>query len=68
LCFIIVEGKVDHELLNSRISLLEEQFRREINLNMMTESEYRKRLAAEDPYISAVEGGVKCILGEEREK
>ncbi|MHB1003733.1 MAG: hypothetical protein ACYC57_02440 [Thermoleophilia bacterium] len=48
---------------------MEEQFRRDINLDMMTESEYRKRLAAEDPYISAVEGGDKTyLLGEEREK
>lgn len=65
-CFIIAEGKVEYELLNARITELEEQFRREINIDMMTEAEYRHRLADRDPYISAVEDGEKIhLLGEE---
>ncbi|MHB8858655.1 MAG: nucleotidyltransferase domain-containing protein [Thermoleophilia bacterium] len=64
-CFIIADGKIDYELLNSRMSNLEEQFRREINMDIMTETEYRKRLAANDPYVSAVEDGDKTyLLGE----
>lgn len=65
-CFIIAEGSVEYELLNSRISELEGQFRREINVDMMSEAEYRNRLASGDPYISSVEDGEKTyLLGEE---
>jgi predicted nucleotidyltransferase len=64
-CFIIADGKVDYELLNTRVSSQEEQFGREINVDMMSESEYHKRLAAHDPYISAIESGKKIyLLGE----
>ncbi|MFA5810497.1 MAG: hypothetical protein WC935_09250 [Thermoleophilia bacterium] len=39
-----------------------------LNVDMMAESEYRKRLAANDPYISTVEDGDKTyLLGEEQE-
>ena len=61
-CFIIADGKVDYELLNSRIFELEQQVRRDINIDMMTETEYLKRLAADDPYISAVDEGDKTYL------
>jgi predicted nucleotidyltransferase len=68
-CFVIADGKIDYELLNARISGLEEQFRREINVDMMTESEYRRRLADGDPYISAVDDSEKTyLLGDESEK
>jgi predicted nucleotidyltransferase len=67
-CFIITDGEIDYELLNSRISRLEEQFRRDINVDMMTESEYQKRLDTADPYISTVEDGDKTyLLGEDQE-
>ncbi len=67
-CFIITDGEIDYEKLNSRMSRLEEQFRRDINVDMMTESEYQKRLDAADPYISTVEDGDKTyLLGEDQE-
>lgn len=66
-CFIITDGEIDYELLNSRISRLEEQFRRDINVDMMTVHEYRKRLTTADPYISTVEDGDKTyLIGEDR--
>ncbi|MHB1364114.1 MAG: nucleotidyltransferase domain-containing protein [Thermoleophilia bacterium] len=61
-CFIIAEGKVEYELLNSRISELEEQFKREINIDMMTATEYQNRLADRDPYIINVDDGKKIFL------
>lgn len=68
-CFIIADGDIDYELLNSRISRLELQFMRDINIDMMTEQEYRKRLAADDPYITNVDDGDKTyLLGEGQEE
>ncbi|MHB8175711.1 MAG: nucleotidyltransferase domain-containing protein [Thermoleophilia bacterium] len=64
-CFVIAEGKVDYELLNKRIVDLEDQFHREINLEVMTASEYSKRLTDDDPYVSSVEKSEKIsLLGE----
>ena len=61
-CFIIADGKVDYEQLNSRIAPLEKQFRRDINLDLMTDKEYEKRLAEGDPYVASVEEGEKIYL------
>jgi predicted nucleotidyltransferase len=64
-CFVIADGKIDYELLSSRVSVLEEQFRRDINVDIMTENEYRKRLAAADPYVSSVNDSKKIYLIDE---
>ena len=65
-CFILADGMVDYKLLNSRIAELEEQFRRDINVDMMTETEYLEKLGADDPYLTGIEGGHKILIrGEE---
>lgn len=61
-CFIIAEGKIEYELLNQNLSELEDQFRREINVDVMNESEYAKRLAGADPYVASVEKGSKILM------
>lgn len=64
--FVIAEGKLEYKLLNSRMCDLEQQFKREINIDVMTEDEYRKRLAKDDPYVASVERGEKIpIIGNE---
>lgn len=60
--FVITSGKIDYERLSSRISGLEEQLGREISIDIMAEKEYKKRLAADDPYVADVDSGERIFV------
>jgi DNA-binding transcriptional ArsR family regulator len=59
---VLVVGQVDLRLLNEAITRLEGELGREINYTVFDESEFQRRRAETDPFLTEVLGGRNVLL------
>lgn len=59
---LFVMGDLDYEELVSSVKKMESELNREINIQVMSESETKKRLKEKDPYILDIRGNKKIYL------